>query len=215
MPITFKGKNIQDLYKSGTKNIITNALTTEKAPENQFEKNFANGININGTDINEQAISQYIDYTSGNNIYINNVGYKHISLYGRTNAAGYGGSGSDCNNGRHRGGGAGGPGGIEATYGILKHPINGSNLNINFTTSSTIINIGNTNFLTANNGQTGGRGNDAGKNSDGFGGKKCANSGNQGDRGANGAVICNTGTTVPLPTNEGRKNFVRIYFHYE
>jgi len=215
MSITFKGKNIKDIYKSGSVTVIPNILSTERAPSNEFEKNYPNGIKINGKDINEQANSPYMDYTSGNNPYINNVGYKHISLYGRTNAAGSGGSGSNCNNGLSRGGGPGGYGGVEATYGILKHPINGSNLNINFTTSSTIINIGNTNFLTANNGQTGGRGNDAGKNSDGVGGKKCANSGNRGGQGANGTVICNTGTAVQLPTSEGRKNFVRIYFHYE
>ncbi len=214
MSITFKGKNIKDLYKSGTISVIPNILSTEKVPTNEFEKNYANGIKINGKDINELANSPYVDYTSGNNLYTNNVGYKHISVYGATKTGAKGANGWTCDS-KHNGG-SGGAGGDAVKFGILKYPINGSNTNTTFNGTSISINIGNTNLLTANSGGTGGKGNDATKRLIALGpAKECANDGSTGSKGANGTYTSNTSISTPLPAGENRENFVRIYFHYQ
>ncbi len=212
MSITFKGKNIKDLYKSGSISVIPNILSTEKVPTNEFEKNYANGIKINGKDINELANSPYVDYTSGNNLYTNNVGYKHISVYGSTKTGAKGANGWTCD-AKHNGG-SGGAGGDAVKFGILKYPINGSNTNTTFNGTSISINIGNTNLLTANSGGTGGKGNSAGSKKE-VGITYCNSDGNTGSKGANGTYTSNTSISTPLPAGENRENFVRIYFHYQ
>ena len=78
MSFTFQGKNIQYFYKNGSISVIPKFLTTEKAPTNEFEKNFPSRIIINGKDVNEQAISPYYDNTTT----INDLYYCRINKEG-------------------------------------------------------------------------------------------------------------------------------------
>lgn len=233
MSFTFQGKNIQQLYKTGTITVIPNFLNTLRIPYNEFEKNFANGIKINNQDINEQAVSEYIDYTSGDNVYTNNVGYKHISIYGRTTKGPSGSNSGDCKSDtKNRGGANGGSGGPPIDFGIQKIPIGlNNNIKINFPDNNLKqeVSLGNTVILTANQGARGNNANSPGRDGP-TGAKYCANSANNGNTGLRGNVICNVGTcnTGLTPVYAGdtishysvptgmyiSEKYIRIYLHY-
>lgn len=239
MPFTFQGKNIQDLYKSGLISVIpNNILSTVKRPVYDFEKNYPNGIKINDKDINEQAVSHYIEYNSGDNVYTNNVGYKHISLYGRTTTGPTGSPGDDCNSDlRDRGGGPGGYGGPPVDFCIQKIPIGTSNIRINFANDNTKqeVSIGNTIILTGNRGGIGGKGNSIGKILVAAGpAKQCKDeNANRGNTGARGNVTCNVGSYntgltpvyienktdlshYSVPSDMGvSEKYIRLYLHYQ
>jgi hypothetical protein len=237
MSFTFQGKNIQDFYKSGPITVIPKFLTTEKAPTNEFEKNFPSRIVINGKDINEQAISPYYDNATN----IPCTGYKHFSAYGQGGYGGSGGNGGYSNYGKtckasNRGYGAGG--GLGAKFGILKYPLNGANtININIGTNGN--NGGNSNdgkeckkyggtggkggagnatsiiingtTIVSGNGGDGGNGGNAGTT------KSNGNSGNAGGAG-NTFLISgarDAKSSVPEPASKSNNPQVRIYLHSE
>jgi hypothetical protein len=217
MSFTFQGKNIQDLYKTGNTNVISGVLKTLRAPINEFEKNFANGIKINNQDINEQAVSQYMEYTSGDNVFTNNVGYKHISVYGRTTKGGRGSNSGECKSDtKNRGGATGGDGGGPVDYAIQKVAIGTSNIRINFESNiKHVISVGNTVILSANQGAVGNNANSPGRCNT-LTGKECCNSGANGNTGAVGTFTSNVGSyNIDLSNMYIAENYIRLYLHYQ
>ena len=230
MPITFKGKNIQELYQSGSKIIIANALSIENPPTNEFEKNFPNGIKINGKDINELAISKYTHCNT--TIAVPCAGYKHFSAFGRGGTGGSGGRGGDN---KCHGPGNGGAGGLGGTFGILKYPLPVGTNTINVTIggaggsggagnsgqtcrkygdggdgnsgNQTLIAIGGSSIAAGLGGGGGGGGN----------GATSSNNGNTGGQGGAGGTLVITGATdaKAIAPNLADSPYARIYLHCE
>jgi hypothetical protein len=234
MPITFKGKNISEIYKSGSKTIIPNGLTTERAPSNEFEKNFPNGIIINGKDINEQANSPYTDCDKTTSVTC--TGYKHFSAFGRGGRGGSGGTGGDnkgCAWGKGNGG-SGGSGGLGGTFGLLKYPLNGANtINITMGSTGNSGNKGNSGDTCKKygDGNKGGSGNQTlisvsgtdiisglgGEGGSGGNGATSKDDGNRGGSGITGSTWCRDSnydakSKAPISSDDSH---VRIYFHYQ
>jgi hypothetical protein len=232
MSFTFQGKNIQDFYKSGPISVIPKFLTTEKVPENEFERNFPTGIKINGQDINEQAISTYTDCNATTTVSC--TGYKHFSAYGQGGTGGSGGKGGDnsC-----RSAGNGGSGAVGAKFGILKYPLNNAttitiNIGGNGGPGSNTTNNGSACKTYGNNGGTGGTGGassilingttivsgNGGTGGNGGGRANANSNGGGGTSGSMGNTDLISGArdgklNIPALGNASNTSKVRIYLH--
>ena len=243
MPFTFQGKDILNLFQTGnTYVVIPGILSTSEKPElftttsmtaageaararkhYPYHQNYRTGIKIGGADINDLAISKYVDFNNTKTTYINNVGYKHISIIGSSAKGSKGANSGACNSfGGNRGGAEGGDGGSPIKFGINKIPLNNENVYIDFVkptaddagTHYITIKTNTRELLKANNGAKGNNANSPGREPYGGGGKYCANSAHNGDTGAQGTITPLSGFTS-RPVSELNENTVRFYLHYD
>lgn len=161
MPITYKNIDIANIYQQGTDVTISN-ISLAGPPMSDFEKNNPIGIQINGRDLSNLAISKYQEFNTMTSVTLP-IGCKHISAYGWGGGGGRGGRGGDgCkgSSGNKTNGGAGGGGGNGGFFAISKYQLNNADTTMNINVGALGINGNSGNDRNCGVGGSAGAGND-------------------------------------------------------